>query len=66
MDKVPLPFALSLQRIAFALFSQHYTGAHISCLSGVTPRSSEVSAFRASVSPFLQVWSEFLFPRYLT
>jgi len=66
MDKVPLPFALSLQRIAFALFSQRYTGAHIGCLPGVTPRSSAVSAFGDSVSPFLQVWSEFVLHRYLT
>lgn len=29
----PGPFALSLQRIVFSLFSQHYTGAHSGCLS---------------------------------
>lgn len=51
MDKVALPFALSLQRIAFARFLQRFTGAHISCLSGVTPRSSEVSAFHDSIFP---------------
>lgn len=30
----PRPLALSLLRIAFSLFSQHYTGAHSGCVSG--------------------------------
>lgn len=49
------PFALSLQRIVFSLFSQHYTGAHSGCLCGRV-WSSKVLAFHDSVFPSLQVW----------
>lgn len=58
VDKVALPFALSLQRTAFARFLQRFTGAHVSCSPGVTPRSK--SQLPTIVfSPFLQAWSEF-------
>lgn len=48
----PRPFALSLQRIVFSLFSQRYTGAHSGCLSGQL-WSSKVLAFHDSVFPSL-------------
>lgn len=57
----PWPFALSLQRTAFSLFSQHYTGAHSGWLSGKV-WSSKVSSFHDSVFPSLQACSGFLFP----
>lgn len=44
----PWPFALSLQRIVFSLFSQHDTGAHSGSLSGQL-WSSQISAFHDSV-----------------
>lgn len=61
----PWLFALSLQRTAFSLFSQHDRGAHSGCLSG-QGWSPKVSAFHDSVFPPLQECSGFLFPGCFT